>query len=318
MLRLANHGETMVEIAEQLDLPPELGDRWCNRSYYGSINHNAKAVYNLYLGWFDGNPSTLHPLPPVESSIRYVEYMGGADAVVGRARGDVESGDYRWAAQVLNHVVFADPTHTEARELLAQVLDQLGFQTENGVWRNFYLTGAQELRHGVLDLGPRSGVAADTLAAMPVSMLLDYLAVRLNGPAAQGLHVCINLDLTDPAEQRVLELRRSVLHHHADRQRADAHATLQTSVAVFKDVISSNSTLSEQIELGRAGVVGDPDAFPTLVGRPRRLPHLVPHRRALTGSGRARVLPAGLRPGGGLRWWSRPSPPRRCCCRSRP
>ena len=266
VLRLANHGETMVEIAEQLDLPPELGDRWCNRSYYGSVNHNAKAVYNLYLGWFDGNPSTLHPLPPVESSTRYVEYMGGADAVVDRARGDVESGEYRWAAQVLNHVVFAEPTHAGARELLAHVLEQLGFQTENGVWRNFYLTGAQELRHGVLDLGPRSGVGADTLAAMPVSMLLDYLAVRLNGPAAQGLHVCINLDLTDPAEQRVLELRRSVLHHHADRQRGDAHATLRTSVAVFKDVLSSNSTLSEQIELGRASVDGDQAAFPTLVG----------------------------------------------------
>ena len=155
VLRLANHGETMVEIAEQLDFPPELGDRWCNRSYYGSINHNAKAVYNLYLGWFDGNPSTLHPLPPVESSVRYVDYMGGADAVVARAREDVAAGEYRWAAQVLNHVVFADPTHTEARELLADVLEQLGYQTENGVWRNFYLTGAMELRQGVLDLGPR-------------------------------------------------------------------------------------------------------------------------------------------------------------------
>jgi len=266
VLRLANHGETMVEIAEQLDLPPELGDRWCNRSYYGSVNHNAKAVYNLYLGWFDGNPSTLHPLPPVESSTRYVEYMGGSDAVVARARGDVESGEYRWAAQVLNHVVFADPTHTQARELLANVLEQLGYQTENGVWRNFYLTGAQELRHGVLDLGSRSGVGADTLAAMPVSMLLDYLAVRLDGPAAQGVHVCINLDLTDPSEQRVLELRRSVLHHHADRQRADAHATLHAPVAVFKDVLSANSTLSEQIERGHLTVDGDQDAFSIVVG----------------------------------------------------
>ena len=266
VLRLANHGETMVEIAEQLDFPPELGDRWCNRSYYGSINHNAKAVYNLYLGWFDGNPSTLHPLPPVESSVRYVEYMGGADAVVARARADVAAGEYRWSAQVLNHVVFAEPGHTEARELLADVLEQLGYQTENGVWRNFYLTGAQELRNGVLDLGSAIGVNADTIAAMPVSMLLDYLCVRLNGPAAQGVHLCINLDLTDPAEQRVLELRRSVLHHHADRQRADADLTLRGSTASFKAVLAGAATMDDEVAAGRLHLDGDTDTFRRLVG----------------------------------------------------
>ena len=266
VLRLANHGETMLEIAEQLDFPPELGDRWCNRSYYGSINHNAKAVYNLYLGWFDGNPSTLHPLPPVESSVRYVDYMGGADAVVARARRDADAGEYRWAAQVLNHVVFAEPTHTEARELLADVLEQLGYQTENGVWRNFYLTGAQELRQGVLDLGSRSGVNADTLEAMPVSMLLDYLAVRLNGPAAQGVHLCINLELTDPDEQLVVELRRSVLHHHAGRQRDDADATLRAGTAVFKSVLAGVTTLAAERASGRIVVEGDEGAFDRVVG----------------------------------------------------
>jgi alkyl sulfatase BDS1-like metallo-beta-lactamase superfamily hydrolase len=266
VLRLANHGETMLEIAEQLDFPPELGDRWCNRSYYGSINHNAKAVYNLYLGWFDGNPSTLHPLPPVESSVRYVDYMGGADAVVTRARRDADAGEYRWAAQVLNHVVFAEPTHTEARELLADVLEQLGYQTENGVWRNFYLTGAQELRTGVLDLGARSGVNADTLAAMPVAMLLDYLAVRLNGPAAQGVHLCINLELTDPDEQRVLELRRSVLHHHADRRSDDAQATLRASSSTFKAMLAGATTLATEVDAGRIQLDGDTTAFDRLIG----------------------------------------------------
>lgn len=265
VLRLANHGETMVEIAEQLDFPPELGDRWCNRSYYGSINHNAKAVYNLYLGWFDGNPSTLHPLPPVESSVRYVDYMGGADAVVARARTDVAAGEYRWAAQVLNHVVFAQPDHTEARELLADVLEQLGYQTENGVWRNFYLTGAQELRTGVLDLGPRSGVNADTLEAMPVEMLLDYLAVRLNGPAAQGVHLCLNLDLTDPDQRRVLELRRSVLHHHADRQRDDAHATLHAPTATFKALLAGATTLDDELAGGRLRIDGDASVLTRVV-----------------------------------------------------
>lgn len=266
VLRLANHGETMLEIAEQMDFPPELGDRWCNRSYYGSINHNAKAVYNLYLGWFDGNPSTLHPLPPVQASIRYVDYMGGADAVVDRVRADIDAGEYRWAAQVLNHVVFADPTHTVARELLADVLEQLGYQTENGVWRAFYLTGAQELRHGVVDLGGGLTVNPDTLGAMPVGMLLDYLAVRINGPAAEGVHLRINLELTDLDERRLVELRRSVLHHHADRQDPDADVTLRSTSAVVKGVLAGNAVLQDEVDAGRAQVVGDASALERLRG----------------------------------------------------
>lgn len=265
VLRLANHGETMLEIAEQLDFPPELGDRWCNRSYYGSINHNAKAVYNLYLGWFDGNPSTLHPLPPVESSQRYVDYMGGATAVIERVRADIDAGQYRWAAQVLNHVVFADPSNTTARELLADVLVQLGYQTENGVWRNFYLTGAQELRTGVLDLGGGLTVNPDTLAAMPVSMLLDYLAVRIDGPAAQGVHLRINLELTDTGERRLVELRRSVLHHH-DRVDPDADATLRAESAVLKSVLAGTSVLADEVAAGRVQVEGDVSVFERLRG----------------------------------------------------
>ncbi len=256
-LRLANHGENMVEIAEQIDFPPSIGERWCNRGYYGSVNHNAKAVYNLYLGWFDGNPSTLHPLPPVESSVKYVEYMGGAGAVIERARADFAAGEYRWVAQVLNHVVFADPADTTARELLADTLEQLGYQTENGVWRNFYLTGAQELRIGTLDFGDRAFVSPDTIAAMPVAMLIDYLAVRLNGPAADGEHLVINLELTDPAEQRVIEVRRSVLHHTGGELRPDAGVTLRTTAAAFKALVTSSSGLDDHLARGDVQVDGD-------------------------------------------------------------
>ena len=267
-LRLANHGETMVEIAEQLDFPPELGDRWCNRSYYGSINHNTKAVYNLYLGWFDGNPSTLHPLPPVESSVRYVDYMGGADAVVERARADVEAGEYRWAAQVLNHVVFAEPSHTAARELLAGVLTQLGYQSENGVWRNFYLTGAQELRNGVVDLGDGLTVNPDTLAAMPVEMLLDYLAVRLDGPAAQGVRLRIDLRLQDPDEHLVLELARSVLHHHRGPRPGSADLELSMPSATFKQLVVGGLSLDAVSAdgTGEVSVQGDREVLDTLAG----------------------------------------------------
>ena len=255
-LRLANHGENMVEIAEQLEFPPSLGERWCNRGYYGSVNHNAKAVYNLYLGWFDGNPSTLHPLPPVESAVKYVDYMGGAAAVLDRARVDFEAGEYRWVAQVLNHVVFADATNTEARELLADTLEQLGYQTENGVWRNFYLTGAQELRIGTLDLGARGFVSPDTFAAMPVAMVVDYLAVRLDGPAADGEHLVINLVLTDPDEERVLEVRRSVLQSAVGSRRADAGVTLQMTTAAFKVLVTSGD-IDEQLAAGDVTVDGD-------------------------------------------------------------
>ncbi len=259
-LRLANHGENMVEIAEQLDFPPSLGERWCNRGYYGSVNHNAKAVYNLYLGWFDGNPSTLHPLPPVESSVKYVDYMGGAAAVIERARADFEAGEYRWVAQVLNHVVFADAGNSEARELLADTLEQLGYQTENGVWRNFYLTGAQELRIGTLDLGARGFVSPDTFAAMPVAMLVDYLAVRLNGPAADGEHLVINLVLTEPDEERVLEVRRSVLQSATGSRRADAAVTLQMTTAAFKVLVTSGD-IDEQLAAGDVTVEGDVEVW---------------------------------------------------------
>ncbi len=255
-LRLANHGENMVEIAEQLEFPASIGERWCNRGYYGSVNHNAKAVYNLYLGWFDGNPSTLHPLPPVDSSVKYVEYMGGAAAVIERARGDFDSGEYRWVAQVLNHVVFADAGNTEARQLLADTLEQLGYQSENGVWRNFYLTGAQELRIGTLDLGARGFVSPDTIAAMPVEMVVDYLAVRLDGPAADGEHLVVNLELSDPDEVRVLEVRRSVLHSAVGSRRPDAGVTLRMTTAAFKVLVTSGD-LDEQIAAGEVAVEGD-------------------------------------------------------------
>jgi alkyl sulfatase BDS1-like metallo-beta-lactamase superfamily hydrolase len=265
-LRLANHGETMVEIAEQLEFPPELGDRWCNRSYYGSINHNAKAVYNLYLGWFDGNPSTLHPLPPTESSVRYVEYMGGSDAVLERARADVDAGEYRWAAQVLNHVVFAEPSNTVARELLAGVLTQLGYQSENGVWRNFYLTGAQELRNGVVDLGGGLTVNDDTLAAMPVAMLLDYLAVRLDGLAAQGVQLRIDLHLSDPDEHLVVELARSVLHHHVGPRAGTPDLALHMGAAAFKHLVVGRRTLDELATHDEVQVEGDRATLDRLVG----------------------------------------------------
>ena len=147
-MRLANKGRTMVEAAEELELPPALADAPASRGYYGTVNHNVKAVYQRYLGWFDGNPAHLHPLPPAEVGARYVAAMGGADAVVARAREAFDAGDYRWVAELLDRVVASDPSHRAATALLADTLEQLGYQAESAPWRDFYLTGAQELRSG--------------------------------------------------------------------------------------------------------------------------------------------------------------------------
>ena len=238
-LRLANHGETMVEIAEQLEFPAELGDQWCNRSYYGSVNHNAKAVYNFYLGWFDGNPSTLHPLPPVESSVRYVEYMGGADAILERARVDFEAGEYRWVAQVLNHVVFADAAQHRGAGAARRHADPARLpDRERRVAQLLPDRRAGAAHTGCSTSGSSNSVNPDTLAAMPVPMLLDYLAVRLNGPAAAGRHLRIRLELSDPDERLLVELRRSVLHCFAGppRRRRRGPDAAMTS-ATFKSIV---------------------------------------------------------------------------------
>nr|WP_207892062.1 alkyl sulfatase dimerization domain-containing protein [Streptacidiphilus pinicola] len=215
-MRLANQGLVAAEIAEELELPPGLADEFFLRDYYGTVNHNAKAVYQKYLGWFDANPAHLHPLPQVEAAQRYVAYMGGADAVLARARADFAAGAYRWVAEVVNHVVFADPANQEARLLQADTLEQLGYQAESGPWRDFYLTGAQELRQGTPNApGLRTPVQPDVLRGMPGAMLLDFLAVRLDGPRAATRSLRLALHLTDAGSTHLVELSHGTLHHSA-------------------------------------------------------------------------------------------------------
>ncbi|MDO1481608.1 alkyl/aryl-sulfatase [Rhodococcus ruber] len=209
-LRLIAHGYTMVEIAERVELPESLSKVWSNRGYYGTLNHNVKAVYQKYLGWFDANPANLNPHEPVEAARRYVDFMGGADAVLAKARVSFDDGDYRWVAQVVNHVVFAEPDNHAARALQADALEQLGYQAESGPWRNFYLTGAKELRHGVPDSAV-TAITPDVLAAMTSDMLLSYLGIRLNGPKAAQHSIDLLLTVTDTGEQRRVQTRNGVL-----------------------------------------------------------------------------------------------------------
>jgi alkyl sulfatase BDS1-like metallo-beta-lactamase superfamily hydrolase len=190
------------------------------------VSHNTKAQYQKHLGWFDANPANLNPLPPAESSKKYVEFMGGADAILAKARESFEKGEYRWVAQVVNHVVFADPNNQEARELQADALEQLGYRAESGPWRNFYLTGALELRQGVQKRLALSTVSPDILRVMTPEMFFDFLSIRLNGPKAVGKTITINVNLTDIRQRYLLTVNNAVLNQTADKHAQGADATL--------------------------------------------------------------------------------------------
>jgi alkyl sulfatase BDS1-like metallo-beta-lactamase superfamily hydrolase len=225
-LRLANQGYTSREIAEQLELPAALRTRFGTRDYYGTVRHNAKAVYQAYLGWYDANPANLDPLPPAEAGARYVAAMGGADAVLALAQAAHEAGDDRWAATLLDHLVFAEPTHERARTLLAAVYEQLGYRAESAPWRDVYLTGALELREGVqgTTVDPRRAIGL--LSNTPVERFLDSMTVRLDGPAADGKRFRFNFVFTDVGETHVLEVENAVLYHRQSAPAADADATV--------------------------------------------------------------------------------------------
>jgi alkyl sulfatase BDS1-like metallo-beta-lactamase superfamily hydrolase len=259
-MRLANRGLVMTEIAEELDLPPSLAGEFGNRGYYGTVNHNAKAVYQRYLGWFDGNPASLHPLPPEPAAARYVEYMGGAAAVLERARRDLAAGEYRWVAEVVNHVVFADPGNAEARELQAAALEQLGFQAEAGPWRNFYLTGASELRASRPARLASAPQAAPLLAAMTVDMVFDLLGARLDGPRADGEAVAIGWRFPDIAEEWTLRLEHSALNAWPTMD-DDVDATLTMSRPTLTGVLADPTSIAAALEDGSLTIDGDAGAL---------------------------------------------------------
>ena len=257
-LRLANMGYNMEEIAERLELPDALAGTFANRGYYGTVSHGVKAVYNYYLGWFDGNPSNLEPLPPEPAAEKYVAYMGGSLAVLERAAEDFAEGNYRWVAEVLRHVVFADPDNRAARLLLADAYEQLGYQAESAIWRNFYLTGARELRLGVQlpQRVPRPG--ADLIREIPLDQLLDAMAVRLDGAAAGNKHISLNIQLTDSGEQWLLEVKNGVLHGFEGLQSGDPSATLVIAEGDLKLMLTGFVSALALIAEDRLQLQGNP------------------------------------------------------------
>jgi alkyl sulfatase BDS1-like metallo-beta-lactamase superfamily hydrolase len=266
-LHLANQGYTSLEIAEMLELPPRLDRAWHNRGYYGSVSHDVKAVYQRYLGWFDGNPANLHALPPVEAGKGYVELAGGAEALLEKAREAFARGDYRWTAQLVNHLVFAETDNAAARELEADALEQLGYQAESGPWRNFYLSGAKELRDGVVRVATPDAANPDVVGAMSIAMLLDYLAIRLDGRRAAGADIRITLVLTDEAERYAIEVENGVLNHTHGRDAAGSQVTVTTTRGDLLSLLSGGSAAAQQAVMsGRVKLEGDPGKLAELMG----------------------------------------------------
>lgn len=256
-LRLANQGHTMLEVAEMMEIPDTLAKEWYNRGCYGSVSHNAKAVYQKHLGWFEGNPANLNPLPRVEASKKYVEFMGGAEAVLARARKAHRKGEYRWVAQVLNHVVFADPANKKARELQADALEQLGYQAESGPWRNSHLCLAKELREGVAKQQSAREHITDVLRAMPVDMIFDFTAIHLNGPRAAGRTIKLNWNFTDINGQHLLALENSVLNSFPGMQAKDVDATITLKRATLNELLSGKAKPAQKIASGEIVIEGN-------------------------------------------------------------
>jgi len=257
-LRLINQGYTGSEIAEMLKLPAGLDQQWYTRDYYGTLSHNAKAIYQKYIGWYDGNPANLHALPPEEAGRKFVEYMGGADAVIDRAREDFEKGDYRWVAQVMSQVVFADPSNLEALALEADALEQLGYQTEAGTWRNWYLAGAHELRNGVPE-APAAGSnrGADTVKAMTIPLIFDYWGIRLNAALAEGKQIVINWSFSNTGETYALTLRNSALTYRGNWQAPDADLTLTLARPTLDAITLGQAQFGQEVAAGNIQLEGD-------------------------------------------------------------
>jgi alkyl sulfatase BDS1-like metallo-beta-lactamase superfamily hydrolase len=264
-VRLLNAGFTGPEIAEVLKLPPVLAKQWFNRGYYGTMSHNAKAVYQRYMGWYDANPAHLNPLPPEPAAKRYVEAMGGADAVLALAQKAVSGGELRWAATLLNHLVFADEHNKAARDALTAVYTQLAFESEAGTWRNIYLTGAQELSTGVVKLPPAS-LSTDVLSATTTSMLLDFAAVRVNPEKAAARAFKINIELTDRDETHLVTVGNGVLVHEAGITDPAAGATVRMARPVLLMTLLAGAPAAGMIASGGIAIRGDASLYEALTG----------------------------------------------------
>jgi len=255
-LRLMNKGYTGAEIAEVIDVPAGLAAAWHTHGYYGSVSHNVKAIYQRYLGWYDGNPAHLWPHPPEAAARRYARLVGGADQLAARAREFLDEGDPRFAAELASHAVFADPGCAAAKDVLAGALQRLGYGAECATWRNCFLMGSRELREGI---APTTVTASGGMArAMTATQLFDTISIRIDGPRAAGTRLSIRWDFSDPDERYLMELSNGVLIHHPTRRTPDADLTLSLTHRQLLGLLASGS-------LDGIATTGDPGVLNTLL-----------------------------------------------------
>ena len=255
-LRLMNRGYGPREIADLVKLPATLQRQLGVRGYYGDVRHNVKAIYQFYLGFYDGNPAHLNPLPPVESARRWIQLLGGSDKALAAAQAAYDQGDYRWAAELLNHVVFGDPGSKPARELLARTYEQLGYQSEAATWRNAYLTGALELRQGPPKEGASKALVVDMLMQTPIERFLEAMAASLIGPEAEGKDLRIDLVFSDLDESYRLAIENAVLHWRRAKPAGDANATLTLTKALFVKIVAGTAGAKDTLMSDELKVTG--------------------------------------------------------------
>jgi alkyl sulfatase BDS1-like metallo-beta-lactamase superfamily hydrolase len=255
-LRLANKGHTINEIPGLIKMPDAVASGFANRDYYGTVSHNSRAQYNLYFGFFDGNPANLDPLSPIDAGRQFVDYAGGAEAVLDRAQADADDGQLKQAATALNHLVFAQPDNQKAADALADVYTQMGYAAESGPWRNFYLTGAQELRSGIAALPVPSSANADTLRSVPITMIFDLMAVRLNPDDAEN-GLALNMVLTDTDETAYLFVSGGALHHRMGVTDEDT-PTLTITRADFDRILLKETNMAKLLLSLKAKISGNP------------------------------------------------------------
>lgn len=265
-MRYANHGYVATEIAETLQLPEEFLANDHTRGYYGDLVHNAKAVYQRYLSWYDGNPSNLHRHPPVEAGKRYVDLAGGAEALLANARQAYEKGDYRWVTEVVNHLVFADPDNQAARDLQADALEQLGYQAESSTFRNAYLNGAQELRQGSPTLGGGPIRAKGLLNAMTIEQVFDTISIRLKSETVAGLTIAINWTFTDIDETWRMCLSNRTLSYIKGSADPQAAVSLSLTRTGLIDIVTQSTTLPDELQNGNLKISGDIESLASIFG----------------------------------------------------
>jgi alkyl sulfatase BDS1-like metallo-beta-lactamase superfamily hydrolase len=254
----------MEEAAEELALPESLRDEFACREYYGTVSHNVKAVYQRYLGWFDGNPAHLWPHPPEAAAERYVALAGGADALLAQANDAFARGDFRWVAELVNHLVFADPSNAAAKELQARALEQLAYGAENGTWRNFFLMGAHELRHG--SGGTAAGLPPDFITNLSDEQLFDALAIQVDGPRAGDRRITLHWRFTDTEGDYAVTLQHGVLTHRRGRPGGTIDATVSVARSALNELVAGAATIDELLTAGRLVVEGDQAKLGELLG----------------------------------------------------